>query len=69
MVACVKCEYPWALPPFPTWEGVLAIETGDPRSIDDGWDNMGEMPKGITILMVEYVGSVSFCTFGLIPTV
>ena len=25
-----KCENPGALPPFPTWEGVLATEIGEP---------------------------------------
>ena len=35
----------------------------------DGWDNMGEVLEGVTKSMVEYVGAVSFCTFGLIPKV
>ena len=36
VVAWVRCKNPGALPPFPTWEGVLATETGDPRMIDGG---------------------------------
>ena len=36
VIVCVKCENPWALPPFPTWEGVLATETSD-LGIIDGW--------------------------------
>ena len=35
----------------------------------DGWDNVREVLEGVTKSMVEYVGAVSFCTFGLIPKV
>ena len=30
-VACIKCENPRAVPPFPTLEGVLATETGEDK--------------------------------------
>ena len=68
VVAFVKCENPWALPPFPTWGGVLATKTRDP-GIMDGWDNVGEAPKGVTRSIVECAGTVSFCTPKLIPKV
>ena len=31
-----NCENPGALPPFPTWEGVLATEIGEPGRTDGG---------------------------------
>ena len=36
VVACIKCENPYSLPPFPTWKGVLATEIGDPGMMDAG---------------------------------
>ena len=53
VVACVKCENPWAFPPFPTWEGVLATDTDDPRMMH-GWDNAGEMLERVTKSMTEW---------------
>ena len=51
VVAWVRCKNPGALPPFPTWEEVLAIETGDSRITDsgvfpDGW--VQSVTKSIT---------------------
>ena len=45
VVMCVKCENPGVLPPFSTWEGVVATETGDP-GVTDGWDKAGETFEG-----------------------
>ena len=36
-----------AFPPFPTWEGVLASETGDP-GMTVGWEFCGEAVDGVT---------------------
>ena len=66
VVACVKCKNPWALPPFPTWEGVLAIDTRDTGMID-GWDNAGEMLEGVTRSMTEWHEVDVSRKSGLIP--
>ena len=42
-----KCENPGALPPFPTWEGVLATKTNDP-GMTVGSDNTGETIDDVT---------------------
>ena len=66
VVACVKCEKPWVLPPFPTWEGVLATETGD-LAIIDGWDNTEEILEGVARSMTEWDEADVSHKSGLIP--
>ena len=51
VVFCVKRENPGVLPPFPTWEGVLATEIGEAGRTPDSTtcgEDVDEVTKSIT---------------------
>ena len=52
-VVCDKCKNPGALPPFPTWEGVLATKIGDPRIMTSPYI-VGDEVDDVTISITEY---------------
>ena len=72
VVFCVRLENPGALPPFPAWERVLAIEIGDARrtphstTCGEGVDEVTKsMIKGAGFAMPDFAlkETVSWCIF------
>ena len=57
---------PKALPPFPTWEGVLATEIGD-LGITEGEDNTGDEVDAVARSITECDRAELSCISELIP--
>ena len=60
-----KCENPGALPPFPTWEGVLATEIGEVGRTPNSAASGGEVDE-VTRSITEGVG-LAMPDFGISP--